>query len=43
MNDIFKDMQEKVSCENISDLPDVYKRQTYGCTYEIYKCLYAIN
>ena len=21
MNDIFKDMQEKVSCENISDLP----------------------
>ena len=28
MNDIFKDMQEKVSCENISDLP-FYKRKVW--------------
>ncbi|HBF3006564.1 TPA: conjugal transfer protein, partial [Clostridioides difficile] len=28
MNDIFKDMQEKVSCENISDLPS-YKRKVW--------------
>ena len=28
MNDIFKDMQEKVGCEYISDLPS-YKRKVW--------------
>ena len=28
MNDIFKDMQEKVGCEYISDLPS-YKREVW--------------
>ena len=36
MNDIVKDMQEKVGCEYISDLPSYFYTDYMVCDYGIY-------
>ena len=38
MNDIFKDMQAKVGCEYISDLPS-YKRKVWQEHWHLYEVL----